>query len=320
MHASIPATVTACLAVLLGSGTALANSDPVVIELGDISVTRNELNDRFQVAVRILASQQGISLAEQSPSVIERLRVQYLDKRATELILLQEAARRDVTVLPEAVEEAVGEALAIPGARQQIVDEPGASGIDGEKILREIVRDEKTVQGLTELMLREISIPPGDVVTLHHDIKHTLITPEQVCLRHVQTDDIESAQQILAALENDADFSELASRHSTDQASAGNGGDVGCFQKGHGAAKSKFEEAAFAAKKGIVGPVESEFGYHVIEIYDYKPPHEMTLNEAFNDIERELKREKLPTRVNALISESGIRTYPKNFTVSDIGG
>ena len=57
--------------------------DPVVIELGDTAVTRSELNHRFQVALAVLARQQGISLAEQNPGVVERLRQQYLEKRAS---------------------------------------------------------------------------------------------------------------------------------------------------------------------------------------------------------------------------------------------
>ena len=307
MRASIAAIVSTCLALLLSAGLALANDDSIVIELRDHVVTCGELNDRFQVAVRVLAMQQGVSLADQNPSVIERLRVQYLDKHATELVMLWEADRRDVAASPEEVDGAL--------------DALRTSGIEGEILLRKIVQDEQTVQLMTELLLQEIAIPPGDVVTLHHDIKHTLITPEEVCVRHIQSASAEAAEEILAELERDADFAKLASERSEDEASAGKGGDLGCFQEGHVPAKSEFEKAAFeAGKVGVVGPIESEFGYHVIDVYEYKPPHELTLNEAFDDIERELKQEQLPRRVNTLISESGIKTYPENFAASDAGG
>ena len=314
--------MSAVLFLLIGSGLAFANveSDPLVIELGDTAVTRSELNDRFEVALRMLARQQGISLSEQNPTVIERLRVQYLDKHATELVMLQEAARRDVAVSPSDVNDEVAKILGAADAKEDLVDALRDSGIDGEELLRKIIQDEKTIQRLTEQLLQEIVIPPGDVVTLHHDIKHSLITPEEVCVRHIQSATVEAAQEVLAQLEQQTDFAELAAERSADQASAETGGDLGCFQKGHEEAGSAFRNAAFAAKKGsIVGPVKSEFGYHVIQVYEHKPSHETTLNEAFDEIERELKHEQLPERITALISESGIKTYPENFAATNAG-
>jgi parvulin-like peptidyl-prolyl isomerase len=310
------------LVLLLGPGLTVANdeNDPAVIELGELAVTRKELNDRFEVAVRILAGQQGISLSEQSPAVIERLRVQYLDKRATELVMLQEAARREIAVATEDVGASVSEFLRTVGGGDILFEELREAGIDGEKLLRRIVRDEKVVQMLTEQLLQEIVIPPGDVVTLHHDIKHTLITPEEVCVRHIQTASAETAQQILAELEHSPDFARLATERSTDAESAGDGGDLGCFEKGDEEAASEFRKAVFAAEKdSIAGPVRSGFGYHVIQVYERKPSHETTLNEAYDDIERELKHEQLPKRINTLISESGIKTYPEDFVASDAG-
>jgi foldase protein PrsA len=310
------------MALLGDAGPAYANNDPAVIEFNGTTVTRSELDARFQVAVRMLARQQGVSIADQSPTVIERLRVQYLDKHASELVLLREAARRDVAASPADVDEAMAKMLATADARAELVDSLRDSGIDGEELLRQIVRDEQTIKLVTQRILDEIVVPPGDVVTLHHDIRDTLIEPEEVCIRHIQSDDSESARRVLAELENGADFEHLASARSTDKETAARGGDLGCFHKGPtDSAKTEFEKAAFAARKtGIIGPVESEFGYHVIHVYKYKAPHQLTLNEAYDDVERELKHEQLPNRINALITESGIKTYPENLSAPDIGG
>jgi parvulin-like peptidyl-prolyl isomerase len=320
VKARIPAIVLVWL--LSGPGLAFASGDGPVIELGETTVTRGQLNDRFQVAVRVLATQQGVSIGDQSPAVVERLRVQYLDKHAMELVLLQEAARREVAASPADVENAVAKTLATDEAKAEIVDSLRDSGIDGENLLRQIVRDEQTIKLVTEQLLEEIVIPPGDVVTLHHDIKHTLIEPEEVCIRHIQTADSEAAETILAELEGGAEFEKLASERSIDRETAVNGGDLGCFHKGPTeSARTDFEKAAFAARRtGIIGPVESELGFHVMSIYRYKAPHELTLNEAYADVERELKHEQLPSRINALISDSGIKTYPENFSASDTGG
>ncbi len=62
----------------------------------------------------------------------------------------------------------------------------------------------------------------------------------------------------------DATFAEMARRHSQDQSSS-DGGDLGWRERGTMA--DRFEEAAFNATPGtIVGPVRSEFGYHLIRV------------------------------------------------------
>jgi len=61
-----------------------------------------------------------------------------------------------------------------------------------------------------------------------------------------------------------ASFAQMARRYSEDQ-SASEGGDLGWF--GRGRMVDAFDEAAFGASPGeLVGPVKSEFGYHLIRV------------------------------------------------------
>ena len=74
------------------------------------------------------------------------------------------------------------------------------------------------------------------------------------------------ARDIRRQLLNGGDFDALAREHS-DDGSANRGGDLGWF--GPGRMVAPFEEAAFGARIGqIVGPVETQFGYHLIEVTD----------------------------------------------------
>ena len=64
-------------------------------------------------------------------------------------------------------------------------------------------------------------------------------------------------------------FALLATTHSADPGSATKGGDLGFFGKGK--MVPEFDSAAFAANKGdIVGPVKTQFGFHIIYIEDKK--------------------------------------------------
>lgn len=73
------------------------------------------------------------------------------------------------------------------------------------------------------------------------------------------------AEALATELRDGADFAALAREHSDDPGSAARGGNLGWFDRGTMA--GPFESAAFGATPGeIVGPVETEFGYHVIEV------------------------------------------------------
>ena len=86
-------------------------------------------------------------------------------------------------------------------------------------------------------------------------------------------------------------FADIAKKESQDPGSASQGGDLGFFPRG--TMVGPFEDAAFAAKKGdIVGPVKSDFGYHVIRLTDIKPAKVRSLQEAAPEIEANLKKAK----------------------------
>lgn len=310
------AAIVAALLIAVVPGAAPANGaeDPVVIELGTTAVTRAELDARFALAVRLLARRQGVALAEQDPGLVEALRQQYLDKRATELVLLEEARRRQLVVSDAQVDAAFGELFQDETDIEALIADAGLDPEAGRALLDDVLRAEQTVELLTEHMLREIRVPTGDVITLHHDAKHLLATPEEVCLRHIQVADEDSARALLARIEAGAEFAELAAAHSSDAASASAGGDLGCFERGPAGPRTAFERAAFAADEGeAVGPVESRYGFHVLVVYEHRMPREPTLNEAYAEIERELALEELPERMQALLESSGVRVHADRY-------
>lgn len=87
------------------------------------------------------------------------------------------------------------------------------------------------------------------------------------------------ANGVAAIARGGGDFAELAEKHSDDPGSKANGGDLGWF--GRGRMVKEFEEAVFAAKPGdIVGPVESQFGYHVIRVDGFQPERQLSFDEV----------------------------------------
>ncbi|GFK94121.1 Peptidyl-prolyl cis-trans isomerase D [Fundidesulfovibrio magnetotacticus] len=85
-----------------------------------------------------------------------------------------------------------------------------------------------------------------------------------------------------------------------------NGDDLGWFPKG--AMVPEFEQAAFALKKGdISGLVRTQFGLHVIQVMDKKAEGVTSLEEASDDIRRELAEDKaaetIGKTVDAMLEE-----------------
>lgn len=102
----------------------------------------------------------------------------------------------------------------------------------------------------------------------------------------------QTAENILAMVKADpSKFAELAKQYSKDPGSAVQGGDLGWF--GKGMMVPEFDQAVFSAKKGdIVGPVKTEFGYHIIYVTDVKPRHEKPFAEVRSEIVKLYQEQK----------------------------
>ena len=108
---------------------------------------------------------------------------------------------------------------------------------------------------------------------------------------------------------NPAKFAELAKQYSDDPGSAAQGGDLGSNPRG--TMVKAFDDAVFAMKPGeIVGPVQSDFGYHMIKLTGVTPAQTLSLDEAKGQIEADLKRQKVTQKFAACrrpVPEPGLR-------------
>jgi len=121
-----------------------------------------------------------------------------------------------------------------------------------------ISKDEYEKVFETELLRQKLY----DAVT--GDLPHE---QEQVWARHILVATEEEAQAVIDRLNNGEEFGALAAELSQDTGSGANGGDLGWF--GKGAMVAPFEEAAFNLKVGEISqPVQSDFGWHVIQVID----------------------------------------------------
>lgn len=91
---------------------------------------------------------------------------------------------------------------------------------------------------------------------------------DQIRASHILVPYEDQANHIMEKINAGAEFADMAKRYSRCP-SGKKGGDLGWF--GLGAMVPQFEEAAFGAEKGkVVGPVKTQFGYHLILVTDQK--------------------------------------------------
>jgi peptidyl-prolyl cis-trans isomerase D len=139
----------------------------------------------------------------------------------------------------------------------------------------------------------QIAVSPDDLKTYYEQNKARYGTPEERRASHIllkaAPDAKAKAEQLLAQLKADpSKFAALAKSASDDPGSAAQGGDLGFFARA--SMVKPFADAAFDMKQDeIRGPVESEFGQHIIRLTGIKPGAEKTFEQVRAELEREVK-------------------------------
>lgn len=291
-------------------GAAPADPDAVVLQLGDTSVTAAQFEPRFTIALRSLAAQQGTPLDAATLAQFGALRPNFLDQFATQQVLLQEAQTRDITVPEAEVEAQITQAR--EGAGANFEQALSAAGYEDEAALREYIRESLVLQRTVEAVQAEIEVTPAQVQQFYAQNREQFSQPEQVCARHILLADQAKADEIYQRLQEGGNFAQLARNNSTDPGSKENGGDLGCLTAGQ--TVPTFDEAVFAAEVGeTTAPVQSQFGFHIIRVYEKRPGAPVPLAEVRQQVRDQLVNQRLGTRVAELREASGLELFPENL-------
>lgn len=118
------------------------------------------------------------------------------------------------------------------------------------------------------------------------------------------------AEKIAEQLKSDpTKFAELAKSHSQDTGSANKGGDLGEFTQNGSLGSKALEDTAFSLEKGAVsGVVESEFGYHIVQVTEIQTDDEAAKKEK---VIQDLKERKAQQEANKLREELAQLTFDK---------
>ena len=245
---------------------------------------------------RRLVQAQGMSEAQFEARLRHDLSVGQLVRGIAETAIVSRALAERARAL-EGQRREIAEAL-VPAARFSAglkVEEAEARAhyeANRERYrMPERVRAHYVVLSAAELGRRE---PPSEeeVRQAYEARKAQWVVPEHRRASHILVRTREEAARIAAeARRAPARFAALARAHSQDTGSAAQGGDLGFFTRGMVA--QGFEEAVFDMTPGeIRGPVESEFGFHVVRLEAVRPARTRLLEEVRAELVEEIARQK----------------------------
>ena len=158
--------------------------------------------------------------------------------------------------------------------------------LDIESLRQGIVLNEQDLKSYYEQNLQRLSSKE------ERRASHILITAAKDAPEAEKKAARAKAEELLKAVKaKPASFADVARKNSQDPGSAVKGGDLDFF--GRGAMVKPFEDAAFGLKKSDISDiVESEFGYHIIQLTDIKAPKAQSFEALRPSLEADLKKQQ----------------------------
>ncbi|HMB54828.1 MAG TPA: SurA N-terminal domain-containing protein [Thermoanaerobaculia bacterium] len=167
------------------------------------------------------------------------------------------------------------------------------------------------------LLRNQVEIDDAELQAAYDDSGDQFENEEQVQARHILLRSKEGTtaeelrgqlEAVRARIEGGEDFGALAQEVSEDPSNASRGGDLGFF--GRGQMVGEFEQAAFNAEVGeVVGPIETQFGQHLIQVTGKRPAGKQPFEEVREQLRFQLAQERVGDlardRVIALATELG---------------
>ena len=222
-----------------------------------------------------------------------------LDQIIVRKLIVQEGVRSGLEITEEEMEEEVNNIVeeSFGGSYEDFLSVLTLYGLS-EEAFRE---DAKLNLLVRKLAMAEINPTEEEARQYFDDNRFLFAQPEEIEARHILLEDRETADEVVALLNGGGDFAELAAEYSTDLSNKDNAGYLGFFSRG--TMVQEFEEAAFALEVGeISGPVQTDFGYHIIELLDRKEEVEVKFDDISDLVMESLIESKIPEVINALVA------------------
>ena len=240
--------------------------------MGDEAILKSDIE-----ALRLQGQQEGMRWnGDPDCAIPEQIAVQklYLNQAITDSI---EVTESEIT---QGVEQYIERMISIIGSREKLEEYQKKSMSQIRAELRESYRERQMVQGMQQKLVKDIEVSPAEVRRYFKDLPQDSIpfVPTEVEVQiitqqpRVEQEEINRIKERLREFtdrinKGETSFQTLARLYSQD-GSARNGGELG--YTGRAGWVPEFANVAFSLTdpKKVSKIVESEFGYHIIQLID----------------------------------------------------
>ncbi len=158
----------------------------------------------------------------------------------------------------------------------------------------------KTIEGVT--------VDEAEEKAFYEENKAQFVQGAKVSAKHILVDSEELANKVAEEIAAGKSFEDAAKEYSTCP-SKDRGGDLGFFSKGQ--MVPEFEKAAFEGEMNkVLGPVQTQFGYHLILVEDKQEAAEIPFEQVQEQIHQQLmqnkQREAYEKKVTELKGKYGV--------------
>lgn len=145
--------------------TVFGDEDPIVLQIGNSQMTRSEFGQQFDLAMVMSAVQDATPI--KSGMQIRDLRERFLQNRVAEMLLLQLASQRNITVSEPEINTAVTDYL--DGLQQQYGATPAFSA-DEDLRIKTYLHEQLILRKVKQTLINESHLSPTDAVGTSHYI------------------------------------------------------------------------------------------------------------------------------------------------------
>jgi peptidyl-prolyl cis-trans isomerase C len=307
-----------------------AKPENAAAEVNGVRIPKDELEVLHKRAVEKFAR----TNRQVSADLDRKMRASILRKMIDDEVIKQKAEKEGVKV--DRIERVEGlehykQKMGGPKAFVLFMEQQGLTEEQVQQtVLGDLQRD-KLIQKLGQL-----EEPTEAEIKEHFQANQRLYSmPEMVRARHLllklsENDSKEKADLVLKkaheilkeAQSGNVSFETLVNKYS-EGGSAKQGGDLGFF--GRGRMVKNFEDAAFdAPPKKAVGPIKTEFGYHIIYVEEKTPSKVASLDQVRDRVKDFIKRSKRSRKSEELLltlrKEAKIKVYDYSMTQDEYAG
>lgn len=279
--------VAACRDAEPAPGTVAASPSPspqVAATVNGEPITLDELRADVGMAAAPPQVQQELEI-DDSGQVRAELRARVLTQRIEDLVIEQGARDLDVEVTDADIADQRRRIVERTGGPTAFEARVSDAGFD-EDAQRRLFRSLATAAGVEDALADEIPVE-DEALRRFHDEQYGTVT-----VRHIVVETREEAGRLLEQLRDGADFARLAAEHSLDEDTRDDGGRLGRLDReAAGDQGGTFAEAVFDGGTGLLEPVRTFQGFHVIEVLDREagPP----LPEVRDEVRARVQQERV---------------------------